>query len=93
MSAITVIQGLMPLLKAAADTIAAFTGNEDAARVDTLFTNATGVINAVTPLINSFTQGMDVTEEDARAALADMDEALADFDAEIAKGDTTGTDG
>lgn len=97
MSAILIIQGLMPLLKAAADTIAAFTGNSDAARVDSLFTNATGVVNAVAPLINSFTQGMEVTEDDVRNALAGSDQAIADFDQAIAEAkarqDTTGTDG
>jgi hypothetical protein len=90
---ITVIQGIMPLLKAAADAIAAFTGNDEAARADSVFTNAAEVFGALTPLIDAFTRGANVTEEDVRNALVGMDQALAGFDAEIARQDTTGTDG
>ena len=86
MSAITVILGLMPLIKNAAETVLAFTGDkDDQARNDTTLSNAFDVITAVAPLIETFTNGGDVTEVDVKQALDGYDQALADFDAEIAR--------
>lgn len=85
MSAITVILGLMPLIKAAAETVLSFTGDDDQARNDTTVSNAFDVITAVAPLIETFTNGGDVTEVDVKQALDGYDQALADFDAEIAR--------
>jgi hypothetical protein len=85
MSALTVITSLMPVIKAAAETIASFTGDDNAARTDSTITNAFDVIGAIVPLIDTFASGGDVTSEDAREALDGFDQALADFDAEIAR--------
>lgn len=86
MSAITVITSVMPLIKQAADTIAAFDGTDDQqARGDSTLQQALEVIGALAPLVDSFSRGMDVTPDDVRGALATMDDAQAAFDAEIAK--------
>lgn len=90
MSAFAVITGLMPLIKAAAETIASFTGDDDAARTDNTITNAFDVLGAVVPLIDTFASGGDVDEEDVRQALAGYDQAIADFDAEIARQESGG---
>jgi hypothetical protein len=85
-SSLQVIKGLMPIVQAAAQTIAAFTGKDDtAARADDAFQKAAEIIGAVSPLVDSFSRGGEVTIEDARAALADADDALAVLDAEIAR--------
>lgn len=85
MSAMTVITGLMPLIKNAADVIQTFTGTAEEARSNSVITDALEIIGATAPLVDSFARGMEVTEEDVRAALAGMDQALDAFDAEIAR--------
>lgn len=92
MSAITTIVGVMPLIKSAADTIAAFSGTDDQARESNAIQDAAEIIGAVAPLVDAFSRGVDVTPEDVREALIGMDQALASFDAEIARqgGDPAG---
>lgn len=85
MSVASTIAGLMPLVKSAADVIASFTGTAEQASKSSVITDAAEVIAAVSPLVDSFSRGMEVTPEDVRAALAGMDDALDAFDAEIAR--------
>lgn len=85
MSTISVITGLMPVLKSAADVIQQFTGTAEEARENSVVSDALEIIGALSPLVDSFAHGSEVTPEDVRAALAGMDEALSDFDAEIAR--------
>lgn len=91
MSALSVITGLMPLIKSAAEAIQAFTGDEQQARSDNTVQDALEVIGAVAPLVDDFARGGQVTPEDARAALADMDPALREFDAEILRQEQAGS--
>lgn len=90
MSAASTITGLMPLLKSAADTIAAFTGTADEARGNNVIQDAAEVISVIAPLVDSFSRGNEVTPEEVRASLAGMDQALDAFDAEIARQEQQG---
>lgn len=86
MPAISVILGLMPLIQSAAQVVTAFAGDDDdRARQDQKLADAFDVITSVAPLIETFTQGGNVTEADVREALDGYDDALAAFDAEIAR--------
>lgn len=85
MSALSTIASLMPLVQSAVDVLAAFQGTAKAASASKAVTDAAEVISAAAPLIESFTSGQEVTEQDVRDALAGMDQALASFDAEIAR--------
>lgn len=79
------IASLMPMLKQAADTIAAFEGDALKASTSDAIFDAAEVVAAVAQMVDSFSRGAEVTPDDVRAALAGMDDALAAFDAEIAK--------
>jgi hypothetical protein len=85
MSTTQTLAGLMALVKAAADTVAAFQGDASAASTDNKIADAVEVLTAGAQLAESFSRGNEITEEDVRDALVGMDEALADFDAEIQK--------
>lgn len=71
--------------KRAFDTIAGFTGNAAAAKASAAVQDAVSVIAAVTPLVQSFANGQEVTPEQVKAALAGKDAALAEFDKLIAQ--------
>lgn len=81
------LSGLLPIVRKAWDTLEQFTGDAAEASRSSVITDAIEVISAVTPLIEDFGRGTEITPEDVRGALMDMDTALADFDAEIAKQD------
>lgn len=85
MSAITTITSLMPLVKQAADVIAAFRGDAQQASSDTKIADAVEVLTAGAQLAESFSRGIEITPDDVRVALANMDEKIAAFDAEIAR--------
>lgn len=87
MSASSTIASLVPLARKAWDTLEQFTGTAAEASRSNVITDAIEVISAVTPLIEDFGRGTEITPEDVRGALMDMDTALADFDAEIARQD------
>lgn len=82
---VSAIIGLMPLVKQAADAIAAFTGSAEEARGSNVIQDAAEVISVIAPLVDSFSRGTEVTPEEVRATLDGMDKALADFDLEIAR--------
>lgn len=79
------LTAIVPLIQSALDVIAAFQGDAQAASKDRKFSDAVEVINAVAPLLDSFSRGIDVTPEDVKDALVGMDDALAKFDEEIAR--------
>lgn len=76
---------IVPLIQTALGVIGAFQGNAQTAKVTGQIQDAIGVVTALTPLVQQFTSGQEVTPEQVRAALAGKDAALAAFDAEIAK--------
>lgn len=76
---------LVSIAQSAMSVIGSFTGQAHAAKLNGQLQDAVSVVNAVTPLINQFASGTEVTEEQVRAALAGKDTALASFDAEIAR--------
>lgn len=79
------LSGLLPIVRKAWDTLEQFTGDAAEASRSSVITDAIEVLSAVTPLIEDFGRGTEITPEDVRGALMDMDTALADFDAEIAR--------
>lgn len=85
MSAATTLAGLMPLVKSAADVIAAFKGDAKAASTDDKIADAVEILTAGAELAESFSRGEEITPDDVRAALVGMDDELAKFDAEIAQ--------
>lgn len=81
--AFTVITSLIPVIQAAVDTIQSFSGDDP--QSDSTLQNAVEVLGQVFPLIETFANGDEITQDDAREALAGYDTALSDFDAEILK--------
>ena len=78
---------ILPILEQALSVVGSFSGNAKVAKVTGYVQDAASVIGALTPLVQQFTQGKEVTEDDVRVALAGMDKALSEFDAAIkAKG-------
>ena len=76
---------VLPMFQSALWIVSAFQGSAQVAKATGYFTDAVGVISAVTPLIQQFGAGKEVTADDVRAALAGMHTALSAFDDEIAK--------
>lgn len=83
-----VIKGVLPLITAAVDTIQSFSGDDP--QSDSTLQNAVEVLGQVFPLIETFANGDEVTQDDVREALAGYDTALSDFDAEILKQESGG---
>lgn len=81
------ILAVLPLLQSAISTIAAFKGDAAAAKTTGYVQDAASVIAAVTPLVQSFANGNEVTPDDVKAALAGKDAALSEFDKLIAQKD------
>lgn len=75
---------VLPLIQSAIGVLGAFQGNAAQARATGYVQDAVNVITSLTPLIEQFGSGKEVTEDDVRAALAGKDKALSDFDALIA---------
>ncbi len=80
-----VLLTVLPLINTALGILGQFKGSAVQAKATGYVQDAVGVINALTPLVNQFANGKEVTPEDVRVALAGKDQALADFDAEIKK--------
>jgi hypothetical protein len=80
-----VILGLLPMLNSAIGVFGAFQGTAAQAKMSGTVQDALGVITALTPLVQSFASGTEVTPEQVRVALAGKDAAIAAFDAEIAR--------
>lgn len=76
---------LIPMLQSAVGVVASFTGTAKQAKISTEIQDAVSVISALTPFVQQFASGVEVSEEDVRAALHSKDAALAALDAEIAK--------
>jgi hypothetical protein len=79
------ISSVIPILSGAFDVIAAFKGNAQEARQNQPVQDAFDVIKSITPLVNTFVNGTEVSPEQVRAALATKSDALSVFDQEIAK--------
>lgn len=77
------IQALRALVTEAMDTLAEFTGTAEEASRDSVIQDAIEVISAVTPLVEDFGRGTEITPEDVRTSLMDMDSSIAAFDREI----------
>lgn len=74
------ILGVLPMIQSALSIVGQFSGSAAVAKTTGYVTDAVGVITALTPLVKSFSEGNEVTEEDVRAALAGKDKALLEFD-------------
>lgn len=82
------ILAALPLLQSALNVFGAFKGSAVQAKADNAVQDAMAVIAAVSPLLQSFSAGQEVTPDQVKAALAGKNAALAAFDAEIARQDT-----
>lgn len=78
-----IIKSVLPLITAAVDTIQQFTGDDP--KVDSTVQNAVEILGAAFPLIQTWSDGDEVTLEDAEEAFAGYDQAMADLQAEIAR--------
>lgn len=76
---------IIPLINSALAVVGAFKGSAVEAKAAGYVQDAVGVVNALTPLVQQFAEGKEVTEEDVRVALAGKDAALAQLDELIAK--------
>lgn len=79
------IATLLPVLQSALNVFGAFEGSAAQAKASAAVQDAVGVIQAVVPLVQSFSAGTEVTEDQVREALAGKAAALAALDAEIAR--------
>lgn len=73
---------LQVLITEAMETIAQFTGSAEDATRDSAVQDAIEVISGLTPLLEDFGRGTDITLDDARVSLVDMDAAIARLDQE-----------
>lgn len=79
------ILSIVPLIQTALSVIGTFNGSAQVAKTTGYVQDAIGVVTALTPLVQQFTSGQEITPEQVRIALAGKDSALAAFDAEIAR--------
>ncbi len=79
------ILSILPLFNTALSVIGAFKGDAQTAKVTGQIQDAVSVVTALTPLVQQWGNGNEVTPDDVRTALAGMHTALADFDALIAQ--------
>ena len=79
------ITTILSLISTAVDVVKSFNGSAAVAKATGYVQEAVGVISALTPLVQQFGNGKEVTLEDVRAALAGKDAALATLDEAIAK--------
>lgn len=86
-SAITGVLGLInPALGLIGTLVSSFGKGDASAKFDKVsgqLQDAAGVVTALAPLVKQFADGEEITPENVRDALADMDEALEEFDALI----------
>jgi hypothetical protein len=74
---------VLPLVSGAIQILQQFNGNAQVAKVTPYVTEAIGVVTSLSPLLQSYAAGTEVTPDDVRAALAGKDKALAEFDEAI----------
>lgn len=88
------ILSVVSMISQAASVIGAFAGNSGAsgaiAKVTGAVQDAVGVVKALSPLVEKFGAGEEVTPEDVKDALAGKDAALAEFDRLIAEKSAAG---
>lgn len=85
MSSSQILAGLSKLVAEANSVIGAFTGSAAEASVSKKIAGAVEVIAAASSIYDSFSRGIEVTEEDVQAAFVSMDNARDFLDAEIAR--------
>jgi hypothetical protein len=68
------------MIQTALAVVGSFKGSPQVAKVTGYVQDAVAVVNALTPLVNQFAAGQDITEDDVKAALAGKDAALKMFD-------------
>ena len=74
------VLSVVSMIQTALSVVGAFKGSPQVAKATGYVQDAVSVVNALTPLVNQFTAGREVTEDDVKAALAGKDAALATFD-------------
>ncbi len=85
------ILSILPLIQSAIGIIGTFNGSAQMAKNTGYVQGAIGVITKLTPLVQQFGAGKEVTPDDVRLALAGMDAAISEFDALIAAKSAPGT--
>jgi hypothetical protein len=83
---------ILPLLNSALAVVAAFKGSAAQAKASALVQDALAIIGALSPLVQQFGSGAEVTPDQVKAALAGKDAALAAFDQEIARQEAANPD-
>lgn len=81
----TVILAILPLIQSALGVLGAFKGTAVQAQATGYVQDAMSVVTALTPLVQQFTSGKEVTADDLVATLAGMHKSLDDNDALIAE--------
>ena len=76
---------ILPILESALAVFGAFKGSAAQAKASAAVQDALSVITALTPLVQSFGHGAEITPAMVRTALDGKNAALAEFDAEIAR--------
>lgn len=79
------IIGLIPVFQSALGVIGAFKGTAAQAKASGYVQDAIAVVTSLTPLVQSFGNGQEVTPEQVKEALAGKDAAIEEFDALIAE--------
>lgn len=74
------ILSAVSMIQTALAVVGSFKGSPQVAKVTGYVQDAVAVVNALTPLVNQFAAGQDITEDDVKAALAGKDAALKMFD-------------
>jgi len=75
---------VVSMLQTATQVIGMFNGGAKLAKGNAAVQDALGVVSALTPLVQQFGAGEEITPADVRAALAGKDAALSSLDALIA---------
>lgn len=78
------ITAILAMIQGAISVIGAFKGSASSAKLNGQVQEAIGVIGALTPLVQNFGSGQEVTEDEMRAALTGRNAALAALDKAIA---------
>lgn len=79
------ILALLPMFQSALSVIGSFKGSPAIAKTTGYVQDAVSVVTALTPLVQQWGNGQDVTPDQVKAALAGKDAALAEFDRIIAE--------
>lgn len=73
------------LIQTALSVVGSFKGSPQVAKTTGYVQDALSVVSALTPVVQQWGAGVEVTPEDVKAALAGKDAALAEFDKLIAE--------